>query len=511
MLNQEESSQDDRLLEDGNALRTNARGLAAGKKLLKRGQSVLRILALAPETPQPIGGGGSRAYHLLKALASHADLHLVVLLEEGRFGIPEDLHAAASSIIQLESGFRQSWSNAKEHQSALKRGLSRVLAPWRHSGLLVLEAAENICCSRSEHPEPSLGALHRLYRSILQSEVSLGTEYFGLRPARTMERYREFTALWPRIRKLLLQCKPDVIWVEHTYLLPYLRDLRNLCPTARIACDAHNIEHLLHSRMQTLARSCSAKEWYRVQARACQQMEKRGLQGCDLAFCCSEADRSLALELAPKLRVEVSPNGVDTRYFQQGQAMTPTPRLLFTGTFAYPPNRDAVRFFISEILPVIRQSVPECRLCLAGLGADDFSTLAQSDPLIEIDSDVPDIRPCFDKSVVVVVPLRSGSGTRIKILEAMSMGRPVISTKVGAEGIEAVPEKHLCIADTPRAFAAKTVDLLKNPDQRRLMGIEARRHVRERYDWADIAERALAQLEQTVNTPKAAGMAVLRD
>lgn len=186
----------------------------------------------------------------------------------------------------------------------------------------------------------------------------------------------------------------------------------------------------------------------------------------DLVLACSEVDAAHIRRLARRARVEVVANGVD------GSAFTnpgPPPRqsppvVTFTGFLSYWPNADACAFFIGEILPLLRALVPDVRFRMVGrVPPASLVSLAQQHG-VELHADVPDIRPWFATSDVMVAPIRAGSGTRLKILEAFAAGRPVVSTSIGCEGLDVQDGTHLMIADTPDAFARAVAQLLTTPE-----------------------------------------------
>ncbi|MFC1812291.1 glycosyltransferase family 4 protein, partial [Thermodesulfobacteriota bacterium] len=437
-------------------------------------------------------------YPFAKAISDFGELHLVVLLEEGHLKIPDDLRDKCTLILQPPNGFRRSLTK-KSNSSRIEniaRAFARILTPWAEGGRSLLQAGSSNCLSRSEKPSHDNSIIklaHLFYALILQSEIALGTKVFRLPPARTMERYYEFNAILPEIKKQAGQRGIDVIWIEHSYLFPYVEHLQNLFPNASLVCNAHNVEYSLHERLSSIVRTKRARYWYKIQAEACQKMEKNGFSKCNLIFCCSDNDKKLIQDVAPHVHIEVIPNGVDTVSFSRNRDSGKTenePLLLFTGGFGYAPNRDAVWYFLKEIFPLIRSQIANCRFCIAGSGAQTyFGHLPETDPHIDIASDVPDMRPFFDKATLVVVPLRAGSGTRIKILEAMAMGRAVVSTSLGAEGIDAKPEKHFIIADSPDLFAKKVTYLLQNHKHRIAMENEARQLVLEKFDWEHLSEK----------------------
>jgi glycosyltransferase involved in cell wall biosynthesis len=148
------------------------------------------------------------------------------------------------------------------------------------------------------------------------------------------------------------------------------------------------------------------------------------------------------------------------------------------------PNRDAVEFFVSAILPRLRAAVPEARFVVGGRNpSDEFRRRFAATPGIEFTGTVPDMRAEIAKAAVCVVPLRIGSGTRLKILEAAAMAKPVVSTRVGAEGLDFVDGKEIVLADEPKAFAGAVADLLRDASRRRELGQAARRRVEKCYSF----------------------------
>lgn len=185
----------------------------------------------------------------------------------------------------------------------------------------------------------------------------------------------------------------------------------------------------------------------------------------DLVLACSEVDAAHIRRLARRARVEVVANGVDGSAFTglgppPGQS---PPVVTFTGFLSYWPNADACTFFINEVLPTLRSLVPDARVRLIGrVPPASLVTLAQQHR-VELHADVPDIRPWFATSDVMVAPIRAGSGTRLKILEAFAAGRPVVSTTIGCEGLDVQDGTHLLVADAPEAFARAVASVLTTP------------------------------------------------
>jgi sugar transferase (PEP-CTERM/EpsH1 system associated) len=209
----------------------------------------------------------------------------------------------------------------------------------------------------------------------------------------------------------------------------------------------------------------------------------------------SARDRRQVLAHAPHLPVTVVPNGVDTAFFHPAPPDHPpatAPTVVFTGMMAYYPNQDGVLYFAEQIWPLVRQAIPAARLLVVGTDPPAaIRALAEGDRGITVTGAVPDVRPYVWDAAVCVVPLRMGGGTRLKIVEALAMEKAVVSTTVGCEGIDVTPDQTLAVADTPAAFAAATVALLRDPARRAALGVAGRALAVARYDWSAAAHPML--------------------
>lgn len=210
----------------------------------------------------------------------------------------------------------------------------------------------------------------------------------------------------------------------------------------------------------------------------------------------TEKEHRLLAAIAPECPVEVLPNCVDLSAYENIPHHPHPGRLIFTGSFRFFANYDAMYWFLSDIYPFIRASVPQATVTITGDPAGRDLPHAAN---VTLTGFVDDIRPWIAESAVSIVPLRIGGGTRLKILEAMALGTPVVTTSKGAEGLAVHDGEHLLIADTPRSFAEATVHLLNNPEAGRQMARNALRRVSEQYDWAKIMPRFLALVERTAN------------
>jgi polysaccharide biosynthesis protein PslH len=221
--------------------------------------------------------------------------------------------------------------------------------------------------------------------------------------------------------------------------------------------------------------------------------ERHIVRQFDCTLVCSDVDR--ARLRAAGGHVEVFPNGADTQTTVQ-PCVDDGRTLLYLGAMGYAPNDDAALFFIQQVLPLVRQRVPDARVVIAGKSPSERLRAFGNDRDIIVTGFVPDKDPVLRACSVFIVPLRMGGGTRIKILEAMSFGRPVVSTTVGYEGIDAIPGEHLLVGDTPQQFADACVMLLINRERRIQIGWAGRALLEQNYDWHAIRSAYVRSLEQ---------------
>jgi glycosyltransferase involved in cell wall biosynthesis len=182
-------------------------------------------------------------------------------------------------------------------------------------------------------------------------------------------------------------------------------------------------------------------------------------------------------------------NGVDTEYLQPTGEAPEADSLLFLGSLDWQPNRDALQYLLREILPKIQAANPHAKLRVVGRQpATKLREQVEGLSGVEWVGEVPDIRPHFARATAVLVPLRIGGGSRIKILESMSMGKAVVATRIGAEGLDVVPGVHCLIADSPADFSQCVVQLLDNPERAAELGRNGRELVLRQYDWSRVAK-----------------------
>jgi glycosyltransferase involved in cell wall biosynthesis len=292
----------------------------------------------------------------------------------------------------------------------------------------------------------------------------------------------------------------DLAQVEGIELARYLPQLRAAVP--RLLFDDHNAEYLLQRRAFAADLGRPARWPYAlyslVQWRRLRRFERWACAAADRALAVSEADRRAIRALGAGTPVDLVPNGIEPEAYDgwaQARPSAPAPRLLFTGTMDYRPNVDAAVWFCQSVWPRVRAARPDAGLWLVGQRPAPAVQLLGRLPGVEVTGLVEEIGPYLRDAAVYVAPLRVGGGTRFKILEAMAAACPVVSTRLGAEGIDAQDGRHLRLADEPAQFAAQILALLGAPEEGRRIAAAARTFVRERFDWRRIWplwERAVA-------------------
>ena len=195
----------------------------------------------------------------------------------------------------------------------------------------------------------------------------------------------------------------------------------------------------------------------------------------------------------------IVPNGVDCAHNRPGRFTVRPNTLVYNGALTYNVNYDAAQYFLSDIYPLIRQQSPEVSFTVTGSTAGVDRAGLRLDASVTLSGYVDDIRSVVGSSAICVVPLRQGSGTRLKILEAMALGTPVVSTRKGAEGLEVRHGEHLLLADDAQTFAQHTLTLLRDPALGQRLSAEARRLVEEQYDWSFIGQRFVRLIEDVAH------------
>ncbi len=296
----------------------------------------------------------------------------------------------------------------------------------------------------------------------------------------------------------------DVVQCEY----PYTGQFRLSTPDCGSAwvLDAHNVEHGLSRRLSRL--NGQGGFVYRVYAHretAARRSEEVAIcQAMDAVVTVSESDKSALAKVVPGLAPVVVPNGVElARITPDNSRESRRPSALFVGKLDYRPNVDGLKWFAGVVLPLILSEIPDFELVVAGSGDPRRVESLFRRPGMRFVGRVDDVRPYLHESWVVVAPLRAGSGTRLKILEALAAGRAVVTTPVGDEGLETVADEHLLVAQDARGFAQSVVRLCRDRELRLRLGRAGRALVERSYAW-DRAGGLLASLFQELIERKVA-------
>lgn len=268
----------------------------------------------------------------------------------------------------------------------------------------------------------------------------------------------------------------------------------------------HNVEAAIFDRHVAHAPNPVARAYLSLERRKLARFERQVLERAAHTVAVSDADRAQMIERYGVSNITAIPTGVDPEYWRPTGEPEGTD-LVFTGSMDWIPNQDAVRYFAAEILPIIRRQVPASFVVVGRNPPASIRDLEQTVPGVRVTGTVDDVRPWVARGAVYVVPLRIGGGTRIKIFEAMSMARSVVSTTIGAEGLPVEAGRHLLVADTPDAFAAAVLRLLGNREERHRLGSAARQFVSSRFTWDAAADQFAAICEGVVAPNRQARMA----
>jgi sugar transferase (PEP-CTERM/EpsH1 system associated) len=387
----------------------------------------VRILFVTPVLPVPTTGGRTRAYNLIKQIGPRHEVHVLSFVQPAEHALVHQIepYCERLELVPFE-GFRPlgKWRNR--------------LRGWRRTLL-------------SPRPEYA----HTFPVSELRQPLreGLGRRTF------------------------------DIVLFHHLFVAELAHEFGDV--GAVLAED--NVESNVAGRMRD--RAANPVHWLRdwLNWRKLSAFERHWVRRFSVCVAVSDRDAAMLRQMSPSTEVYVVPNGVDSDSFAPRGDRREAESMLFFGTLSYSPNADGLIWFCQEILPRIRQSRPEVRLEVVGLNPPSRVTDLGQLPGVQVTGFVPDIRPKLWSATLCVVPLQVGGGTRLKILEALAAGCPVVSTTVGAEGLDLVEGQHLLVADDAEQFAQKTVQLLESEDLRRRLSDAGRSIVARRYDWKRIA------------------------
>jgi sugar transferase (PEP-CTERM/EpsH1 system associated) len=336
-----------------------------------------------------------------------------------------------------------------------------------------------------EHESPLNGLCEKIVTTVLSKQTRPVLRRLSVGLLRGMPLIQSFhydANLAQKVRQLTFQESYDIIHMEFPFLAPYIGAVSPRSRAKKVL-SMHNVESIRFAR--ELGCPTYNGRWLAIQYDRLffESWEKKAIRRFDGISAVSCVERDWIQQHAPAATVELVPNGVDTDYFCANGSWKGSPSVVFTGLMDYGPNVDAAVWFCDEILPRLRRKISDLSFKIVGSRPHPKVLELGKKDGVQVTGEVTDIRPYLAESSALVVPLRSGAGTRLKILEAMAMGRPVISTTLGAEGLDVTPEVDILIADSPDEFVDHIVLLLASPETANRPGMAGRQLVMEKYDW----------------------------
>ncbi len=303
-----------------------------------------------------------------------------------------------------------------------------------------------------------------------------------------IEKYFDSNA-FKHLSRLHEESKFDLVHVDHLHMAEYGLKLKEKFGT-KIILREHNFESDILRRVAERSRNPVAKAYYKLQYSRILRYESAVVGEFDAVLPISDVDDRKLKELSPGMTSFVIPAGVRIEKFLPGREMVHN-RVLFLSSYNWLPNMDSLQFYVEEILPLLKEKTPSAKTIIAGKSVDRIPK-AWLNGSFENAGFVDDFNDLASMASVAVVPLRIGSGMRIKILELMALGMAIVSTSIGAEGIDVESGKHLLIADTPDEFAECVSTLLSSPDLCRKIGANARELVSGQYTWDSAGEKLVS-------------------
>jgi polysaccharide biosynthesis protein PslH len=397
----------------------------------------MRILFISPWFPSPPSNGTKiRLHYLLQALASKHEVHLLSFIRDGEQVDRDHVESWVQSVVTIP------W---KEYNPGHLIARLAIFSPTPRSLVDIYSrdmATAVHTCLREKHPE-----------LIIASQISTARYISGFSAIAKIFEEVELGSLLPRVklRGRLPAYRQELTWRKSVH---YTRNLVRRYSAWTVVSDIER------SYLQDLVNSQTKDE-------------------------------------TPAYAV--IPNGVDCQAFKPGLAQPETHTLIYNGSLTFSANYQAVAYFLKEIYPVVRNNTSDTRFIVTGSTQGVNLKLLQQDPSVHFTGFVPDVRTVVASAAMCVAPILSGGGTRLKILEAMALGTPVVTTTKGAEGIQATHDKHLLIADNPQDFVAQIKRLFDDPGLRQHIASEGRKLVEELYCWDTITPKFLSLVDHVKN------------
>ena len=391
----------------------------------------LKILFLSNRSPLPIVDGHTRrTFNILKGLSENNRVYFLSLFET-----PVEIDT--KNIKQLES-----------------------------------------FCHRVEfYPSPSkrvsIPMMTRLIRSLFSRE-----------PYTIWRHYSK--SFFKRVEKVIQKESFDII---HCDILPIVYTIKNQANVFKSVTD-HDVSYLKCLRIAAESPNYLLKIFCYLEAFKLKKLESQIFNKVELGIVVSEVDKKILHQICPDGRLIVIENGVNVEDFKPGSEAPEPNSLLWIGGFNHHSNKQGIYWFLDNVYPIIKRKTPRVKLYLIGGGVTDkLECYAASDSSIKILGYVDNPVPYFQRAMVFIAPILSGSGTKLKLLEAMAAGKAIVTTRIGCEGIEGINKKHFMISDTPNQFAENVIKIINNNSYWEYLGKNARRLVLKKYDWRIITQK----------------------
>jgi sugar transferase (PEP-CTERM/EpsH1 system associated) len=394
-----------------------------------------RILWLSHFVPYPPKGGCfQRSYNLIKEISLKNDLYLIALKHKESTHPDFDIKIAKSELEKI----------CKE--------------------VIILDISEYISGAAFY-----AAAIKSLFKMTPLSVNMFKSEKMH-EAINTMKRKAEF----------------HVVHFDTISMAEYIKDFGNVPKVM----NHHGVESFMIKRRVENEHKVMNKLYLIIEGYKLERYERRYCARFDMNLTVSELDKKLLRNITGVNDIEVIENGVDVDYFSPSGNMKKNKRIIFAGRLDQYSNRESILYFCSKIWPLIKKKHPDLRFTIIGNNPPaKLAEIAGKDGNIELLGYVDDVRPFFADAMISVCPIMDGGGTRIKILDALAMGMPIVSTSIGCEGINITPGADVLIADTPEEFAAKIDSIIKDANKRHSMSKNARKTAEENYSWKAISEK----------------------
>ena len=351
---------------------------------------------------------------------------------------------------------------------------------------------------KATHPEAETGRakpeLEKLCKKVIIVDISTfsGANYYAMALKSIFSRHPLTVNLFKSkivgkvVEEIAKEVRLDLVHYDTISLCEYMR---NSVSIPKILTH-HGVESFMIRRRAGNERNWLKKIYLYVESYKLQRYEERNCHKYRVNLTVSEDDKSMLQKISPRSNIEVVENGVDVDFFRKKDDPSNTNRLIFAGRMDQYSNVDAIMQFCRNVWPLVKEEIPDIRLSIIGNNPPHkIREMATDDRGIDVLGYVDDVRPHFAGATISICPIRDGGGTRLKILDAMAMGMPVISTTIGCEGIDVSPGKDVLIADTPEEFVRNIRKLIDDGALRDSLGNNARALVESRYSWKIIGRK----------------------